>query len=443
MQLNMGLHCLDNPATESFVIPGAKVFDRYFDCPLDYKDTANSKTIKVFVRHLVPIDKIKQIKSLPFLLYLQGGPGFEIASPGSAQSGWIKVAFDHGYQVLLLDQRGTGLSTPVSAASLERFSSTEEKVDYLTNFRADSIVRDCETIRLFLTDGRSINDERRISLLGQSFGGFCITTYLSLFPNSIHKAYITGGVPPLVDNPDAVYRALYPRILKKNKLYYKKYPQDVVKVRRIHEYLWNNKVDLPNGGILSPRRFLQLGILFGGSGGYDTLHETVTLCMNDLNTIEKLSYKTLNHIQQLQSWDTNVIYCILHEAIYCQNQQASRWSAERLLNEEFATEFEWRLDQLQPDQPIHFTGETIYPFMLDDFAELRHLAPVAQQLAEHKWSDLYDIPTLNTLNSDDQKMELAGVSYFDDMYVDRELSEYTASQINGFQQYITNQYAHK
>jgi pimeloyl-ACP methyl ester carboxylesterase len=103
-----------------------------------------------------------------------------VAFPGSAQSGWIKVAFDHGFQVLLLDQRGTGLSTPVSAASLESFKSDEEKVAYLTHFRADSIVRDCETIRLALTDNRSINEEQRISLLGQSFGGFCITTYLSL-----------------------------------------------------------------------------------------------------------------------------------------------------------------------------------------------------------------------------------------------------------------------
>ncbi|KAI8098772.1 Alpha/Beta hydrolase protein [Halteromyces radiatus] len=443
MQLKLEPHCLDDPTTESFVIPGAKVFDRYFDCPLDYSNTNSLETIKVFVRHLVPINKVKDIKTLPFLLYLQGGPGFEVASPSTALSGWIKVAFEQGFQVLLLDQRGTGLSTPVSATSLEKFPTDDDKVNYLTHFRADSIVRDCETIRLALTKDRVSTESQRISLLGQSFGGFCITTYLSLFPQSIHKAYITGGVPPLVDNPDTVYRSLYPRILKKNKLYYKKFPQDVVKVRRIHEFLWQNNVTLPNGGKLSPRRFLQLGILFGGSGGYDTLHETVTFCINDLDNINKLSYRTLNHIQQLQSWDTNVIYCILHEAIYCQNQQSSRWSAERVMKEEqFASDFEWRLDRLQPDQAVNFTGETIYPFMLDDFSELRPLATVAHKLAEYKWKDLYHIPTLNTLDSDDGKMELAGVSYFDDMYVDRDHSEYTASQINGFQQYITNQYAH-
>lgn len=28
------MHSLDDPSVESFFIPGAKVFDRYFNCPL-------------------------------------------------------------------------------------------------------------------------------------------------------------------------------------------------------------------------------------------------------------------------------------------------------------------------------------------------------------------------------------------------------------------------
>lgn len=91
------------------------------------------------------------------------------------------MAFEKGYQVLLLDQRGTGLSSQISTESLHAlFETDEEKANYLTHFRADSIVRDCETIRKQLTEGRSEQEEQRISLLGQSFGGFCITTYLSL-----------------------------------------------------------------------------------------------------------------------------------------------------------------------------------------------------------------------------------------------------------------------
>ncbi|CAO3645368.1 unnamed protein product [Mucor hiemalis] len=433
------MHPLDNSSVESFLIPGAKVFDRYFECPLDYEGL-NSSKIKVFARHLVPVDKVSSMKKLPFFLYLQGGPGFECALPGSGTSGWIKVAFEKGYQVLLLDQRGTGFSSQISAESLdELFKTDEEKAEYLTHFRADSIVKDCEFIRKELTQDRTEEDEKRITLLGQSFGGFCITTYLSLFPQSIQHAYITGGVPPLADTPDKVYRALYPRILKKNKLYYKRFPRDVARVRQIHEYLSNNQVVLPNGGNLSVRRFLQLGIAFGGAGGYDSLHKIVQAASADLDRLKKLSYRTLNMIQESQSWDTNVIYAILHEAIYCQANQSSRWSAERLLSEEpFATEFQWRLDELKPDQPIYFTGETIYPFMFDDFAELRPLKRVADLLAEKRWGQLYDTKVLNKLEGP----LASGVSYFDDMYVDRELSEETAGEINGFQQWITNEFAH-
>lgn len=32
-------HCLDDPSVESYCIPGAKVFDRYFECPLGASDS--------------------------------------------------------------------------------------------------------------------------------------------------------------------------------------------------------------------------------------------------------------------------------------------------------------------------------------------------------------------------------------------------------------------
>lgn len=230
-------------------------------------------------------------------------------------------------------------------------------------------------------------------------------------PKSVQKAYITGGVPPWADSPDKVYRALYPRTIKKNKLYYKLFPKDQDRVYRIIKYLSANQVSLPNGGILSSRRFLQLGLSFGGSGGYNTVHTIVQFAADDIERLGRLSYRTLNIIQETQSWDTNVIYAILHEAIYCQDQ-ASRWSAERVIQEPaFASEFEWRMDKLKKDQAIYFTGENIYPFMFDDYSELRPLKKVADLLAEKTWGKLYDQKSLNQL----ENVEVAGVSYFDDM----------------------------
>ncbi len=77
----------------------------------------------------------------------------------------------------------------------------------------------------------------RWSVLGQSFGGFCVTTYLSLAPEGLREAFITGGLPPIHHHPDDVYRATYPRVREKNRLYFERYPDDVQRVRDIVDYL--------------------------------------------------------------------------------------------------------------------------------------------------------------------------------------------------------------
>lgn len=49
----------------------------------------------------------------------------------------------------------------------------------MKNFRADNIVRDCEAVRrCLMTD--CPEDKRKWSIIGQSFGGFCAVTYLSM-----------------------------------------------------------------------------------------------------------------------------------------------------------------------------------------------------------------------------------------------------------------------
>ena len=99
------------------------------------------------------------------------------------------------FRVLLLDQRGTGLSTPVTAQSL-RGLSAKDQAAYLRRFRADDIVRDAEAIRK-----RMIGD-RRWTILGQSYGGFCAMRYLSASPEGLEGALITGGIPPLTGGAD-------------------------------------------------------------------------------------------------------------------------------------------------------------------------------------------------------------------------------------------------
>ena len=63
----------------------------------------------------------------------------EASSQSPSNSGMLKVLMDKGYQVLQLDQRGTGLSTPISGATLLDQGSLEEQVAHMKLFRADNI----------------------------------------------------------------------------------------------------------------------------------------------------------------------------------------------------------------------------------------------------------------------------------------------------------------
>ncbi|MFE2310554.1 alpha/beta hydrolase, partial [Streptomyces sp. NPDC059411] len=57
------------------------------------------------------------------------------------------------YRVLLLDQRGTGRSTPVNRQTLPLRGTPAQQADHLALFRADSNVRDPGTNRPRHTGG--------------------------------------------------------------------------------------------------------------------------------------------------------------------------------------------------------------------------------------------------------------------------------------------------
>ena len=87
------------------------------------------------------------------------------------------------FRVLLLDQRGTGASTPLRAKELEARGDLEAQVDYMRHFRADSIVADAELFRAALDT--QTGEKKRWCVLGQSFGGFCCVNYLSTKPEGV------------------------------------------------------------------------------------------------------------------------------------------------------------------------------------------------------------------------------------------------------------------
>jgi len=403
-------------------LPGLVARPHRFTLPVDYLQAAG-RTLSVFARELVAPGRERD--DLPYLVFFQGGPGFSSPRPAEA-SGWIKRALQD-YRVLLLDQRGTGLSTPITAQTLRHFATPEAQADYLQHFRADNIVRDAEAIR------RQLIGDKPWSILGQSFGGFCAMNYLSAAPEGLKEVLITGGIPSLTRSTDELYRATYALVAGKNHRYYERYPDDVERVRAIVQHLRTHEVKLPGGGRLTAERFLQLGLAFGATGGFETVHYLLEEAfVAGANGEPEINDAFLVAFEQQHAFDTNPIYALLHEACYTQSE-ASAWSAGRIQAEfpEFAQDSGSAV-------PVMFTGEMIYAWMFDQYPQLQPLKAAASLLA-HKtdWPRLYDVERLRN-----NRVPVAAAVYYDDMYVPRAFSEETARIVPNLKLWVTSEYEH-
>ncbi|MFF9275804.1 alpha/beta fold hydrolase [Streptomyces griseosporeus] len=410
--------------THSYRQPGVVLTDRRFTVPLDHADPAG-ETIELYAREVVASDKAGQ--NLPWLVYLQGGPGFG-ANRFVGRPAWLGRALKE-YRVLLLDQRGTGASTPANRQTLPLRGGPAAQADYLTRFRADSIVRDCEAIRPQVTGGAPW------TVLGQSFGGFCTVTYLSLAPEGLATAVITGGLPSLHAHADDVYRAAYPRVERKVAAHYARYPQDVERARRIADHLLTREVTLPNGYRLTVEAFQSLGILLGGAEGSHRLHYLLEDAFVRTPGGHELSDAFQEEVQGLLSYAGHPLYALVHEAIYAQDHRPTAWSAERVRAE--FPQFD-AAKTLAGDGPLLFTGETIHPWMFDCDPALRPLRETAGLLAARTdWTPLYDAGRLAA-----NEVPVAAAVYHDDMYVDTAHALETARAVRGLRTWVTDEFEH-
>ncbi|GAA1069803.1 alpha/beta fold hydrolase [Kitasatospora nipponensis] len=408
--------------------PGVVLTDHLFQVPLDHA-APQGEQIEVYAREVVAAGQERT--ELPWLLYLQGGPGGRAGRPLGRDS-WLDRALEE-YRVLLLDQRGTGRSTPATRQSLPLRGGAAEQAAYLAHFRADSIVRDAELIRRQL-----LGDQGRWSLLGQSFGGFCTLTYLSLAPEGLREALVTGGLPGLRSSAADVYRAAYPRVARKNSAHYDRYPQDVEAVRRIVEHLATAPARLPAGGLLTVEAFQALGLLLGSGNGSDVLHYLLEDAWIRGGAGLELSDTFLGGVESKLSFADGPLYAVLHESIYGQRSVdpgATGWAAERV-RKEFA-DFD-AAQALADGTPVRFTGEMIYPWMFETDPALRPLRQTAELLAQHtEWADLY-APQVLAAN----EVPVAAAVYHDDMYVDTADSLATADAVRGLRTWVTNEWEH-
>ena len=396
---------------------GAVLTDHVFTVPLDHARPDGAQ-IEIFGREVAAPDA----GPLPWLVFLQGGPGFGAPRPHGRDS-WLDRALA-GYRVLLLDQRGTGRSSPATRQTLARLGSPAAQAAYLAHFRADAIVRDAELVRLALTGGEPW------SVLGQSFGGFCTVSYLSLAPAGLREAFITGGLPGLTTTADDLYRITYGKVAARVREHYRRYPGDAGQARRVARYLRDHRAALPGGGQLTVERFQLLGQLLGQSTGSDDLH----YLLEDPFAGSDLSDAFLHTLLPRLSFAAAPLYAVLHEACYAQGA-ATRWAAHRV-RAEFG-EFD-PAAAVDGDAPLMFTGEMIYPWLFELDPALRPLRDAAEELAGWAdWPALYDPARLAA-----NQVPVAAAVYFSDMYVPAELSVPTSQAIGGLRAWVTSEYEH-
>ncbi|AVH55028.1 MULTISPECIES: alpha/beta fold hydrolase [Streptomyces] len=410
--------------TLSYRQPGVVLTDHHFTVPLDHDDPTG-ESIELFAREVVASDKAHQ--DLPWLVYLQGGPGFG-ANRFIGKQAWLGRAVQE-FRVLLLDQRGTGHSTPANRQTLPLRGGPHEQADYLTHFRADSIVRDCEAIRPGLTGGAPW------TVLGQSFGGFCTVHYLSTAPEGLRTAVITGGLPSLDAHADDVYRAAYPRIERKVAAHYARYPQDVDRARQIAEYLLQHEPVLNGGYRLTVEAFQSLGIVLGGGEGSHRLHYLLEEAFVRTAHGTALSDAFQEDVQSLLSYAGHPLYALVHEACYAQGGPPTAWSAERVRAE--FPQFD-AAKALADDGPLLFTGESVHPWTFETDPALRPLRETAEELAARTdWRPLYDPARLAA-----NEVPVAAAVYHDDMYVDTEHALRTARAVQGLRTWVTDEFEH-
>ena len=383
----------------TYHVPGAVLTEREHQVPLDHARPDGQK-ITVFSRELAASDGLDR----PYLIFQQGGPGGEATRPTAPPSGWQKRAIAD-YRVLLIDQRGTGRSTPVGDIP---GPTADEQAAYMALMRADAIVRDAELIRQEL-------GVDRWSILGQSFGGFCTMTYLSFFPEGLREAFLTGGLSPIGRPVDDIYSATYVRLIEKNHVYFERYPDDRQRLRDILRRLDDEDVRLPSGDRLTSRRFLQMGNKLGDSAGFELIHHVLELPFG--------SRAFLADAEDTNRFGRNPIYATLHESSYADGVP-TRWSAERLMPDEVASE-------------RYFTAEHVFRWMWQDYGQLHSHRDPAELLAEHPWPKLYDAAQLAH-----NEVPVAATIYVNDLYVERRFAEETAGQIRGLRPWVTNEYEH-
>lgn len=379
--------------------------DHTITVPLVWGDDSDPRTIDV---HASVVTR-EGGEDLPYLVFLQGGPGNEAPRVFHAPSSpsLLDVALQH-YRVVMLDQRGTGKSSPISDEVL--VLGADVVAEHLTHLRADAIVRDCEAMREHL-------GVRTWNSLGQSFGGFTTLAYLSRYSDSLDRVLMTGGLSAVGRHPDDVYALTYDKMRDASLAYWRRFPEQRAAMRRLSDLAAAGRITLPDGEVVSVSRLRSIGALLGSDHGWQTLWGLLD---------QDPATNAFRHdlADAMPFTGRNPLYFVFHESSYADGF-ATNWSAERTEPDDFK------------DDVTLLTGEHVRRDWSESVPAFHPWKQVTAVLATHEWPSLYDADALAAAN-----VRGAAAVYFDDRYVPVEYSMETASLMPGLKTWVTSQHEH-
>lgn len=381
------------------------VEDHTIAVPLVWDSSDDARTIDVHASVVTRDDG----EALPLLVFLQGGPGSEapraLRVPSSPS--WLEAALRH-HRVVMLDQRGTGKSSPVRDEDLER--GTDAVVEHLTHLRADSIVRDAEAMRQHL-------GARTWNTLGQSFGGFTTMAYLSTDAASLDRVYFTGGLSGIGLPAEEVYALTYDKMRTASQRHYRRFPEHRDAIRRLVDLAAAGAIVLPDREVVSVSRIRSLGMLLGSDDGWQTLW---SLLDQDPST------NAFRHdlAAALPYRGRNPLYYVLHESSYADGV-VTNWAAERAEPDDFTAD------------PTLLTGEHVRREWSETVPAFQPWQEVADALAQVAWPKLYDAVAIAASG-----VGGAAAVYHNDLFVPVEHSLATADLMPGVAVRVTSEHEH-
>ena len=147
------------------------------------------------------------------IAHYNGGPGYSSHGLNDLlEVARVKHQIKTELNFIFIDQRGTGCSSPYPRG-IEL-----SVLELLKWYGSQGIVYDSELIR------QKLVGSNKWKIFGQSFGAHIVFRYLSLFPQSISKAYAHGNAIGITDEDRSFYRIMSQYTVTES--YLKVYPQD-------------------------------------------------------------------------------------------------------------------------------------------------------------------------------------------------------------------------